>query len=458
MTPYWHTHTVGMPLSLIEPLNSLHTTLASKSRKLGMYVLIMAMIVFAVDMILVVFFGGIRVDFPNFTFRSTTIEFPTIAFLISAFSYFILKGNWKESILIVVSLSLGCILGEGILRIVDHPWSKPYINTMSWFEPSDFLGFKLAPNFEGRGPLSSWVKTNSQGLRDVEHQWQKSPGVIRILGLGDSFTFGWGVSIEESFLRRLENKLQTMTGVEIETINAGVPIWGLNHYYVYLKEIGVRYSPDIIVLTYFINDIPGSIQEKIPADTKHQKGSEQKGGIFRSSFFFNFIKTIANRIRDENRVKRIDHLYKLDARVKEMAKARGALIIDSGPDKTQASSQKIKILLQKIQSLADQHNSRLIMMLVPDVAQLHQPELQHINRVLTSITKEMNIPFTDMTPVFESGSDPKTFYFWPQDIHTNAYGHEKMAEALTPLVCQALQQKNISCNQTKKNTNTSSEP
>ena len=40
------------------------------------------------------------------------------------------------------------------------------------------------------------------------------------------------------FLNRLENNLQKITGSKIETINAGVPGWNLNHYYVYLKEIG----------------------------------------------------------------------------------------------------------------------------------------------------------------------------------------------------------------------------
>ena len=133
-----------------------------------------------------------------------------------------------------------------------------------------------------------------------------------------------------------------------------------------------------------------------------------------------------------------------------MAKAGSALIVNSGEEQTRASSQIIKTLLKKIQFIANQHDSRLIIMLIPDVAQLHHPEMQHINRVLTSITEEMNIPFTDMTPVFESSSDPQTFYFWPKDWHTNALGHEKMAEALTPMICQALQEKNILCNQTKK--------
>ena len=419
-----------------------------------MYILIVAMIIFAVDMIWVTFFGGVRLEFGKFILRSTTIEFPSIALLISVFCFLILGGKWKESILLTISFSIACIFGEALLRIVDHPLSKPFINAVSWQEPSNTLGFTMAPNFGGRGPLDVWVKTNSQGLRsDVEYQWAKPSGTIRILGLGDSFMFGWGVSLEDSFLKRLEPNLKKITGSNIETINAGVPGWNLNHYYVYLKEIGIRYSPDVIVLSYFINDVPGSIQETIPANPKHQMGWEHKGGLFRSSYLFNFVKSLANNIRRKNRFKRVDHLSQLEARWKEMAKAGGAIIVDSGQEQTRASSQIIKTLFKKIQYIANQHNSRLIIMLIPDVAQLHHPEMQHINRVLASITEEMNIPFTDMTPVFESSSDPQTFYFWPKDWHTNALGHEKMAEALTPMICQALQEKSIHCHQIKKSSN-----
>ena len=89
--------------------------------------------------------------------------------------------------------------------------------------------------------------------------------------------------------------------------------------------------------------------------------------------------------------------------------------------------------------------SHLVVMFVPDVAQAHQSELQYINQVLVSLTHAMNIPFADITPVFESVSDPRVFYFWPRDWHTNAHGHAKMAEALIPLLCRVLQQRNIHC-------------
>ena len=417
---------------------------------LGIYVLVGAIVLFVVDVILVVFFGGIKVGFQDFMFRSTTIEFPLVGLLISILCLLIVKGQGRESLLLIFSLVFAGILGEGFLRMVDHPLSKPFVDMNTWQEPSDILGFKMAPNFEGIGPVSSWVKTNSQGVRDdVEHPWVKDSGTIRILGIGDSFAFGWGVSLEETFLKKLEHTLKQMTGVEIETINAGVPKWDLNHYYVYLKNIGIRYSPDIILLTYFFNDIPQSIQETIPADPEYHIQVQYKGGLFRSSALFNFLKSQADHLRRKNKLGRVDFLSTLEARRPELIQQSTHLLLsNSNQAQTRSSFHILKTLLEKIHTIAQKNNSHLVVMFVPDVAQTHHVELQYINQVLASLTEEMHIPFVDITPVFESVSDPRVFYFWPRDWHTNAKGHEKMAGALTPLVCHVLQQKNIPCNQT----------
>ncbi|UCE62940.1 MAG: SGNH/GDSL hydrolase family protein, partial [Nitrospirota bacterium] len=334
-------------------------------------ILVLAMTLFGVDMIWVVFFGGIRLKAGDFVLRSTTIEFPTIALLISVFCFLLLKGKWKESILLVGSLLFASLIGEGILRFVDHPLSKPFIDQNAWQQPSKVLGFTMVPNFEGRGPLDVPIKTNAQGFRDDgEHSWTKPPGVIRILGLGDSFTFGWGVSLEETFLKKLEGRMRRLTGLKIETINAGVPIWDLNHYYVYYKEIGVRYAPDIVLLSYFFNDAPDIYRETLPPDNRYQQGVQHTGGIFRFSYLFNFFKSLARNIRRENRFKRFDHLSELGARRKKMTKPNNDMVFDPGPDQTQASTEIIKTLLNKIQSLASGHGGQLVMMYIPDVGQL----------------------------------------------------------------------------------------
>ena len=422
-----------------------------KLQMLGIYVLAGAIVLFVVDVVLVVFFGGIKAEFQGFMFRSATIEFPLAGLLISIFCFLMVKGQGRESLLLIFSLVIAGVLGEGILRMVDHPLSKPFVDRNTWQEPSDILGFKMAPNFEGVGPVGSWVKTNSRGIRDdVEHQWTKPPGTIRILGVGDSFAFGWGVSLAETFLKKLEHNLKQMTGREIETINAGVPQWDLNHYYVYLKNIGIRYSPDIILLTYFFNDIPQFIQETIPAEPEYSRQVQYKGGIFGSSALFNFLKSQADHLRRKNKLARVDFLSTLEARRPELIQQSTRLLLsNSNQAQTRSSFHILKTLLEKIQAIAQKNNSHLVVMFVPDVAQTHHAELQYINQVLASLTEAMHIPFADITPMFETASDPRIFYLWPRDWHTNAEGHEKMADALVPLVCHVLQQKNIHCAQTE---------
>jgi hypothetical protein len=83
-------------------------------------------------------------------------------------------------------------------------------------------------------------------------------------------------------------------------------------------------------------------------------------------------------------------------------------------------------------------------MFTPDISHLYHPEYQHINHVLQQLTTKYDIPFVDMTPIFESSNDLSTYYLFPKDAHTNVKGHQEMAAALTELICkEALS--NVSC-------------
>jgi hypothetical protein len=64
------------------------------------------------------------------------------------------------------------------------------------------------------------VSTNSMGLRGPEMDNPKDK--FRIVCVGDSVTFGWGVSYEESYPARLERSLADQ-GYDVEVVNAGVP-------------------------------------------------------------------------------------------------------------------------------------------------------------------------------------------------------------------------------------------
>lgn len=99
------------------------------------------------------------------------------------------------------------------------------------------------------------VTINSHKLRDREIPFEKSPGTTRILMLGDSLTFGWGVNFEATSSKVLERELNAVgNGRMFEVINAGVGNYNTSMEVQYFFNEGVRYSPDVVVLNYFIND------------------------------------------------------------------------------------------------------------------------------------------------------------------------------------------------------------
>jgi hypothetical protein len=348
--------------------------------------------VFALDALLVIFAGGVNLQWGWLTIRSTTTEFPIIALLCAGLLLLIVRGRYREVPLVLGSLVFALLLAEVALRIIDHPLSRPYVDYANWYEPSDVYGHRLVPNFEGFGPLNVHVTINSHGFRDREHAWEKENGTIRILGLGDSFTFGWGVASEETFLKQLELLLQQRTGMPVETINAGVPGWGLNQYYLFLKKAGIHYAPDVVVLAYFTDDLNGPIQEAIPANEQYRRGLQFKGGGLHHSRLYNFTKSLSDQIREKNRTKRVPYLHDQDARRAEWSHRPNYLMTEGSRAIVERYERLLSDYLSRIKRIAADHGAVLVAMYIPDIAQLHQPEVQHINRVLASV---LSLKFAD---------------------------------------------------------------
>jgi len=78
--------------------------------------------------------------------------------------------------------------------------------------------------------------------------------VSRILFLGDSFTRGAGVDMEKSFVSSFDKKLKEK-GYNYEIMNLGVGAANLPIHIERLKRIGLKYSPDIVVVQLLNNDV-----------------------------------------------------------------------------------------------------------------------------------------------------------------------------------------------------------
>jgi lysophospholipase L1-like esterase len=105
------------------------------------------------------------------------------------------------------------------------------------------------------------IRTNSARMRGPEFDAEKVPGTLRIVSMGDSSAFGWGVPEERTYARLLEgylNERQAGGGRRFEVLNAGVPGYTSFQGLGYLRRDLLDLEPDV-VLTYFgLNDLTGA--------------------------------------------------------------------------------------------------------------------------------------------------------------------------------------------------------
>ncbi|TVM18265.1 hypothetical protein DPQ33_05785 [Oceanidesulfovibrio indonesiensis] len=136
---------------------------------------------------------------------------------------------------------------EGVARLaygyMDKTWGLAVPPQVGMLD--DELGWKLRPGViaeSKRTGVKVVYRINSKGLRDAEATYEKPPGVYRIVMLGDSRTFGFGVREEQHFPKLLQGYLP---GVEV--INMGVDGFGVDQNLLFLRHEGFKYEPDLVI-------------------------------------------------------------------------------------------------------------------------------------------------------------------------------------------------------------------
>src|SRR5262249_40224164 len=73
----------------------------------------------------------------------------------------------------------------------------------------------------------------------------------------DSFTYGAGLRSEETYVKQLETMLNQKLarhGIRYEVLNAGVPGYNTHQELIHLREVGIMYNPDLILLGFNMSD------------------------------------------------------------------------------------------------------------------------------------------------------------------------------------------------------------
>ena len=98
------------------------------------------------------------------------------------------------------------------------------------------------------------VRTSDRHLRGASFAARAPRGVARIVCLGASPTFGWGVAEGEAYPAVLERLLRER-GVNAEVINGGVPGYSTWQASRWFRRDVLSWSPDAITVDYVLNDL-----------------------------------------------------------------------------------------------------------------------------------------------------------------------------------------------------------
>lgn len=332
---------------------------------------------------------------------------------------------WKNFLLLISSLFF-CVL---IILIVLEVWLRFYYKKPETLsvekivcQYDDLLGWRGKPNvrvqgmFEG-GDIFS-INHNSNGYRDTEHTYEKPEGVKRIAVLGDSFTWGFNVKVEDTFPKILEKKL----GTGYEILSFGIPGYSTDQELIVLEKEALKYKPDVVILDLFLDDIffngrmSRDIYEK-PYFVKENSVLIMKNvpvPYLKSPFYsIEFIK------------KRIYMFRNLLTIPSEFRKDTWKNIMNS----RYLSSSDWQItfdIIQKMNYTCTENKAKFFVIVTPVKNQINSP-WRLPQDVLLNFGRQTGIPVLDFLPAF--GNYTSGLYF-DNDLHWAKNGHAVAADVI----------------------------
>lgn len=152
--------------------------------------------------------------------------------------------RFKEIVLAVLTAAVILTLLEVAFRLIPQE-KEPYED---FYEDIYLLSYAMTPG--AVNPYSHVREVlNSSGFRGQDYPEQKPSGSFRILCLGDSCTFGFPATLEQSYPYALEKYLsRQLPGRKIEVINGGIPGTCIYQHLMTLENKLIKFDPDLVLV------------------------------------------------------------------------------------------------------------------------------------------------------------------------------------------------------------------
>lgn len=308
-------------------------------------------------------------------------------------------------------------------------------NYVTMIQPNPDLEiiYNLKPNLDGffaKYPL----KTNRHFMRGPEVQLEPAPGVVRLMGLGDSVMFGWGVSYEQSALTVLGGLLSEKLGKPVETLNLGCPSYNTANEVAVFRKMGRKFKPKLVMLVFVENDFgfPGLMIEPVLPWTTHRcyikrQLSRTLASLWRDAHAADE-EFVSTRRLDEIRGKKEANLTSEERWHQQVSAHYNKMI---GTDAVAANFRELANMLKADGAMG-------VVVYNPIRIVLGKPETyeKHAGFVVDAARKA-GLLALDMTPVYEKylrGNNltamGQALWVNDKDWHPNGIGHELMANAV----------------------------
>lgn len=396
----------------------------------------------------------------------------------------------KKLLLVLIGLVFGLGMSEIFLRVIGY--SFPLFYTADYYR-----GYALQPNIEGRYQREggSYVRINSDGLRDREHAKAKPADTVRIAVLGDSFTEAMHVPMEQTFWWLLEQRLKechAFPGKTVEVIDFGVSGYGTAQELMTLRQKVWDYSPDLVVLAFTTNnDVYDNSRalsgvEEVPYFV-YRDGELTYDASFRDSRTYQQRDSKLNRfgrwLHNELRVIQLVHYVQFVAKLKltdwrnrrrlaaqsQTKPADGSIptvrnaedigidnmiYIEPRDENWQEAWRVTEGLIKQMRDDVAQKNARFLVVALSNAIQVYpdpvvrEKFLQHVgaetifypNLRLRALAEREQIDFLDLAQPMQVYADQNKVFLhgFGSDIgngHWNATGHKLAAELIAQKLC-----------------------
>jgi lysophospholipase L1-like esterase len=343
------------------------------------------------------------------------------------------NANWFEKNpkktlvgIICMGILIGLILAELGARIFLPHWGPTRAERADFWSFDDKLGWAHEKNQQGRfnhPDFSVDVRINSHGQRDDEYSLARTDKK-RMLILGDSFGWGFGVEHDEIFCEIIENNHP-----DWEIINASVSGYSTDQEFLYLKERGIHFEPDVVLLLFSTNDFRNNVVDEqcwyykpryvlsndqlilenvpVPKSTLVQKLDR---------FFFG--KTYLLK-RIYLKIKIIGIQIRSSGKTRTKGERSETPNKPAQPKKEQYRYQLVKRLIAEINNYSAERGARFVLVSVPLA--------EEQRRVLEEVAAREEIPYLPLNESIGQATGEVTF---KNDDHWNVKGQKIVADSI----------------------------